>query len=261
MTARSIATVSLSGLARRKAARRRRRRLRRRRDFRERPLDVQRQSARRRQSLPRPRAFDLRVPAVSRFRGHARAAARPQFCQGRTQVRPDAGIRDRFAADLQQCFAGLARRHRPRRRGFSRTWRTRRGARPARRLRGAGLGPPRQRLSRRLGDRAARRPQVDRNHSRQLSCAGAGFRSRLSIRSRRTRSFWSSSRTRRNSVSTYCPGAGISAASPDRAICRWRISWKPCRPPATPARCRWKFSTISFAPAPRSAPRPTDCVR
>ena len=173
MTARSIATVSLLRLARRKAARRRRRRLRRRRDFRERPLDVQRQSARRRQALPRSRAFDLRVPAVSRFRGHARAAARPQFREGRTQVRPDAGIADRSAADLQQCFAGLARRHRPRRGGFPRTRRTRRFARPARRLRGAGLGPPRQRLPRRLGNRAARRPQGDRNHSRQFSCAGA----------------------------------------------------------------------------------------
>ena len=34
-------------------------------------------------------------------------------------------------------------------------------------------GRARQRLPRRLGDRAARRPQIDRHHSRQLSCAGA----------------------------------------------------------------------------------------
>ena len=45
------------------------------------------------------------------------------------------------------------------------------------------------------------------------------------IRSRRTRSFWSSSRTRQSLVSTYCRGAGISAVSPGRAICRWRNSW------------------------------------
>ena len=43
----------------------------------------------------------------------------------------------------------------------------------ARRLRGAGLGPPRQRLSRRLGDRAPRRSSRDRRHPRQLSRAGA----------------------------------------------------------------------------------------
>ena len=31
------------------------------------------------QALPRPRPCHLRIPAVSRFRGHARAAARAQF--------------------------------------------------------------------------------------------------------------------------------------------------------------------------------------
>ena len=51
--------------------------------------------------------------------------------------------------------------------------RARRHARPARWLRGAGLGSPCQRLSRRLGNRAPRRPRFDRDHSRQFSCAGA----------------------------------------------------------------------------------------
>ena len=162
------------GRTRRKAARGSQRGLRRRRDFRKRLAVVQRQPARRREALPRSRSCDLRVPAVSRFRGHAGAATRPQFRQSRTQVRPDAGTGDRFAAGLQQYFAGLARRHRSRRGGFSRTRRTCRCARPAGRLRGAGLGTPRQRLSRRLGDRAACRPPIDRDHPRQLPCAGAG---------------------------------------------------------------------------------------
>ena len=54
----------------------------------------------------------------------------------------------------------VARRHRPGRGRFPRTRRARGKARPARRLRGAGLGPARQRPSRRLGDRAPRRPSA-----------------------------------------------------------------------------------------------------
>ena len=42
----------------------------------------------------------------------------------------------------------------------------------ARRIRGAGLGTACQRLPRRLGDRAARRPSCDRRHSRQFSRVG-----------------------------------------------------------------------------------------
>ena len=48
------------------------------------------------------------------------------------------------------------------------------------------------------------------------------------------------------------PGPGRSAGR--------RRSWKPCWPPAMRARCRWRYSTTSFAPAPRSAPRPTGCA-
>ena len=128
--------------------------------------------------------------------------------------------------------------------------------------RGAGLGTSRQRLSRRLGDRAPRRSQIDRDHSRQFPRAGAVVSDRpRSSRSRRTRSFWCSWPTRRSSASTCCPGAGISAASRARAICRWRAFMEAVPRPAMPARCRWRYSTISSAPAPRSAPRPTGCVR
>ena len=51
-----------------------------------------------------------------------------------------------------------ARRHRPRRRRPPRARRAGGQARAAHRLRGARLGPPHQRLSRRLGGRAPRRP-------------------------------------------------------------------------------------------------------
>ena len=72
-----------------------------------------------------------------------------------------------------------ARRHRPRGGGFPRTRRTRRQARPARRLRGAGLGPAHQRPSRRLGDRAPRRSSECRTDPRLLPHAGAQDRRRL----------------------------------------------------------------------------------
>ena len=68
-----------------------------------------------------------------------------------------------------------ARRHRPRRRRSARTGRARGQARPACRLRGAGLGPLCQRLPGRLGDRAARQSSCDRHHPRQLPHARAGF--------------------------------------------------------------------------------------
>ena len=132
----------------------------------------------------------------------------------------------------------------------------------ARRLRGAGLGTPCQRLPRRLGDRAARRSPRDRNHPRQLSRAGPpAFRSARWPRSPATRSSWSSLRTRRSSSSTSCPGAGTSAPSPARAICRSASSWRRSRRPAMPGRCRWRSSTTNSAPARPCRPRSTACVR
>ena len=103
---------------------------------------------------------------------------------------------------------------------------------------------------------------VDRRHPRQLPRAGAGLSdSRRSARSRRTRSSWCSSPTRRSSTSTSCPGAGISAASRARAICRSPTSCRRSRRPAMPDRCRSKSSTTSSAPARPRAPRSTACAR
>ena len=73
-------------------------------------------------------------------------------------------------------------------------------ARHARRLRGAGVGPPHQRLPRRLGGGAPRRSSGDRADARQLPHLRAQDRSRArSARSRATRSRWCSSPTRRGS--------------------------------------------------------------
>ena len=173
MNKRSIATVSLSGSLDEKLRAIASAGFERGRDFRERSVVVRRKSARGGAAVQGPQSRDLRVPAVPRFRGHAGAAAGAQFCPRRAQVRPDAGARHRSAADLLQRLARLARRHRPRRGRFSRARRARRQAWLARRLRGAGLGPPCQRLSRRLGDRAPRRSSRDRRHPRQLSRARA----------------------------------------------------------------------------------------
>ena len=155
------------------------------------PRDVGQAGARR-----RPR--DHPVPAVPRFRGPARAAARARLRPRRAQVRRDAGARHRSHAGLLQRLAALARRHRPRRRRFPRTRRAGGAAGLARRLRGARLGPARQRPSRRLGDRAPRRPSQHRPDPRLLPHAGAQDRRRTrSARFPATRSSSSSSPTRR----------------------------------------------------------------
>ena len=80
----------------------------------------------------------------------------------------DAGDRLRSADGVQQRVAGIARRHRPRGCRFPRARRAGRQARLARRLRGAGLGPPHQRLPRRLGGGAPRRPSSHRPRARYL---------------------------------------------------------------------------------------------
>ena len=92
----------------------------------------------------------------------------------------------------------VARRHRPRRRRLPRARRAGGKARPARRLRGARLGAPHQRPSRRLGDRPARRPSECRADPRFLPHAGAqASTSARSGRFRATGSSWCSSLTRR----------------------------------------------------------------
>ena len=180
-----------------------------------------------RQGNGRSRPQGDHLPAVPRFRRHAGAAAHAHVRPGRTQVRPDAGARLRPADGVQQRVAGIARRHRPRRGRFPRARRTRRQARLARRLRGAGLGPPHQRLSRRLGGGAARRSSVDRPRARQLPYLRAQDRPQADARdSRATGFFWCSSPTRPGSTWIFCRGAGISAASRARATCRSSISWQ-----------------------------------
>ena len=91
----------------------------------------------------------------------------------RAQVRRHGGARLRSPSRVQQCLAGCARRRRPRRGGFPRARRAGGKTRPARRLRGARLGPPCQRLPRRLGGRAPRRPSVGRARPRFLPYPGA----------------------------------------------------------------------------------------
>ena len=175
-------------------------------------------------ALPRSRSCDLRVPAVSRFRGHAGAAARAQFRPRRAQVRPDAGTADRSAADLQQRLAGLARRHRSRRRRFPRARRT---------------APPRAACAsaiealawgRHVNDYRDAWEIVRRADHKSIGIILDSFHALAPAfpvtadprRSRPTRSSWCSWPMRRSSNSTSCPGAGISAASRARAICRWR---------------------------------------
>ena len=117
--------------------------------------------------------------------------------------------------------AGLARRHRPRRRRFSRA----RRAAP----RGAACASASRRWP---GDctstitampgRSCGAPTTNRSAS--FSTASISwrrrFRPRRFHRSRRTRYSWCNWPTRRSSASTCCPGAGISAVSRGRATCR-----------------------------------------
>ena len=115
----------------------------------------------------------------------------------------------------------VAGRHRPRRRRPARAGRARRQARPAHRLRGAGLGPPHQRLPRRLGGGAPRRPSRGRAGARHLPHPGARHRPlRHPRHPAATASSWCSSPTRRCCRWTTCRGAGTSATSPARATCR-----------------------------------------
>ena len=102
-------------------------------------------------------------------------AERKFDADGRARRRPDPG--------LLEHLAGLARRHRPRRRRPARARRARGSPRHPHRLRGAGLGPPRQRPPRRLGDRPPRRPPGGRADPRQLPHARRAASTRDSIRS------------------------------------------------------------------------------
>ncbi len=163
------------------------------------------------------------------FEGMPEPAARKGLRARRAQVRRHGGARLRSADGLQQCLAGLARRHRSRRRRLSRARRAGRAPRHARRLRGAVLGAAYPRLPRRLGGGAAGRPPGARPRARLLPRACARHRPR---------------RHPGDSAGPHLPGAdgrraeagdglssagaGTTAAFPARATCRSPISCARC---------------------------------
>ena len=198
----------------REARSHRRRQVRRGGDLRERPRDLQRHAGRTCDERLRGARPRHRHPAaVPRLRGHAGGPARARLRARRTQVRRHAGARHRSPDDLQQRGAGIAGRHRPRGRRSARAGRARRQARPAHRLRGAGLGPAHQRLPRRLGGGAPRRPSRGRPGPRPSTSWRAAPTSAPSAPSRATASSWCSSPTRRSCRWTTCRGAVTSATS------------------------------------------------
>ena len=128
-------------------------------------------------------------------RGDLRAQPAPR----RGQVRRDGAARRADDARLLQRLAGGDRRRRARGRAAARAGRAGRRARAEDRLRGAGLGPPRERVRPLLADR--RRPPTTRRSASawtpSTSCRSAATSTR-SPRSRATRSSTSSSPTRRS---------------------------------------------------------------
>ena len=152
----SIATVSLSGGLDEKLEAIAARRLRGRRDFRERSPVVQRHAGATCGGWSRISAWRSSRSSRSAISRACRAAARARAF-ARAERKFD--LMQELGCDLLMVCCNVspdsARRHRPRRGRSPRAWRARRQARPARRLRGAGLGPPHQRLPRRLGGRCA----------------------------------------------------------------------------------------------------------
>jgi sugar phosphate isomerase/epimerase len=102
------------------------------------------------------RDHGLEVVAFQPFRDFE-GMPEPQRSRGFERARRKFQLMQEFGASrLLQRRAGLARRDRPRRRRPPRARRNCEGVRHRGRLRGPRLGAPRQRLSRRLGDRAPR---------------------------------------------------------------------------------------------------------
>ncbi len=138
--------------------------------------------------------------------------------------------------------------------GFPRARRARREARPARRLRGAGLGPARQRPSRRLGDRAARRSSECRPDPRLLPHAGAQDRRRLDPRDSRRQDLHRAAR--RRAADRHGPALLEPAlpqhAGPGRPAGR-RLHARGRGDRLSTATCRSRSSTTSSAAARRKA--------
>ena len=240
----------------------RRRRVQGRRDFRERPAVVQRHAGRRsRRAAPISawRSSPSSRSAISRAcRRQARAGVRAR----RAQVRPDGGTRLRSADGVLERVAGQRRRHRSRRRRLPRTRRARREARHAGRLRGAGLGPPHQRLSRRLGGGAARRPPVGRRSSSTASTsARARRRSAPSARSPAIASSWCRSPTRRCSTWTCCQWSRHFRNFPGQGDFPLVDFVEALQATGSTGRCRSRSSTTSSAPARRGGWRSTAIAR
>ena len=154
---------------------------------------------------------------------------------------------------LLQRLARQPGRHRPRRRRPARAGRARRQPRPAGRLRGAGLGPAHQRLPRRLGGGAPRRPSRRRPGARYLPHPGARHRSLRHPR-HPARPHLPGPGRRRAAGSTWttCRGAGTSAIFPARATFRSIDFMDALPPPASTGCSRWRSSTTSSARARRA---------
>ena len=197
---RSIATVCLSGTLEEKLAAAAARRASTASSC-SRPTSSTRRS-RRPRSARRAEDLGLTIDLYQPFRDFEAvppATARAQPAPRRGQVRRDGAARRADDARLLERLAGRDRRRRARRRAAARAGRR---ARPSAalqdRLRGARLGPPRQRVRPRVADRRRRRPPGARHLPGLLPHPLARHRPRTrSPRSRARRSSSSSSPTRR----------------------------------------------------------------
>ena len=165
----SIATVSRQRHAHREAHRDRRRRVRRCGDLRERPARLP--------ALPeeiRARAADLglSIDLYQPFRDFEAVPAGVLAAQPARGPSASSGVMERLGADtaagLLQRLARRRRRRRARRRAAAPARRAGRRTRHPDRLRGAGLGPARQRVPARLADRPDGRPPQPRHLPGQL---------------------------------------------------------------------------------------------
>ena len=217
---RSIATVCLSGTLEEKLARRGARRLRRRRAVRDRPdrlaARVRPRSARR---ARRARPGDRPLPAVPRLRGGRRDDASRATCAA---PRHKFDVMEALGADtarLLERLAGGDRRRRARRRAAAHAGRARGRARDADRLRGARLGPPRQRLRPRLADRRSAADHPALGTAWTASTSSRAARDPAGIRGDPGREDLLPPARRRAAAASWtcCSGAATTAASRARA--------------------------------------------
>ena len=118
------------------------------------PLRLPRGRRARRRAGPADRA----LPAVPRLRGRARAVLQRNLRRARGQVRRHGGPRRRHDARVLERARPPRRRRRRSRPSSCTRWPSAPPARPADRLRGARLGPPRERVRPRVADRRRGRP-------------------------------------------------------------------------------------------------------